>query len=85
MGGGYSAWGNNDQIMPRGLSVSHMLTLTRSIDISFEKLTPELEVEFEKHPMHYAYGDGGFHEKPVFFLNIFSGDLHFDALIVGLC
>ena len=33
-------------------TVSHMLTLTWGIDILFEKLPPEIRVEFEKQPLH---------------------------------
>ena len=41
--------------------------------------------EFEKHLLHYvSFLVWGFHAKPVFFLNIFSGVLHFDPLIIGL-
>ena len=62
-----------------------MLTLTSSMDILFDKLRPKTGDEFEKHPLHYASFLGwGFHAKPVFFFNIFSGDLHIDGLIIGL-
>ena len=63
-----------------------MLNLTWGTDILFYELRPETgRDEFEKHPLHYATFLGwGFHAKPVFFLNIFSDDPHFDALIVGL-
>ena len=44
------------------------------IDILSEKLTP-----LQTLPL-----DWGFHAKSVFFFSIFSGDLHFDALIIGL-
>ena len=41
--------------------------------------------EFEKYPLHYVSFFGvGIHVKPVFFFDIFSGDSHFDALIIGL-
>ena len=65
-------------------SVSLILTLTRGTDILFEKLTPEEGVEFEKLLFHTVHLRVGFHLKPVFFFNIFSGDVHFDALIIGL-
>ena len=66
-------------------SISLNLTLTWGTDILFDKLRPETPDEFEKHPFHYASFLGwGFHAKPVFFFDIFSGDPHFDALIIGL-
>ena len=41
--------------------------------------------EFEKHSLHHASFLGwGFHAKPVFFFNIFSGSPPVDALIIGL-
>ena len=65
-----------------------MLTMTWGTDILFYELRPETKGgvdEFEKHPLHYVSFFGwGFHAKPAFFLNIFSGDPHFDALIIGL-
>ena len=52
------------------------------IDILFEKLKSEKRVEFEKHPLHITPLGLGISCK-IFFFNIFSGDLHFDALIKG--
>ena len=52
------------------------------IDI-FEKVTPGIAVEFEKHLCTQFPWDRGFHAKSVLFLNIFSDDLHFEALIIG--
>ena len=46
----------------------------------FEKLTTE-ELQFKKHPLHTMLLGWEFHAKPVFFFNIFSGDLHFDAFL----
>ena len=65
---------------------SLMLTLTWGIEKYLKSYHQKQKVEFEKHPLHYASGDGwGFHGRPVFFFNIFSRDLHFDALILGFC
>ena len=51
----------------------------------FETLTLEIGGEFEKHPFYKLYLLGwGFHAKSVFIFNIFSGDLPFDALVIGL-
>ena len=63
-----------------------MLALAWSTDILFYELRPETGGdEFEKHPLHYVSFLGwGFHAKPVFFFNIFSSDLHFHVLIIGL-
>ena len=63
-----------------------MLTMTWGTDIFLYKLRPETGGdEFEKHLLHYASFHGwGFHPKFVFFFNIFVGDLHFDALMIGL-
>ena len=64
-----------------------MLTLARGIDI-FEKLTLKIGVWIWKSSFAYSTSGGGggrFHEKSVFFFNIFCGDLYFDALIIGLC
>ena len=60
-----------------------MLTLTLNTDILFYELRWETEGdEFDKHPLHYVSFLGlGFHAKPVFFFNIFSGDPHFDTLM----
>ena len=47
--------------------------------------TRNREDEFEKHILHYVSFLGwGFDVKPIFFFNIISGDLNFDALIIGL-
>ena len=67
-------------------SVSLMLTLSWGIDILFENLTPEIGGWIWK--THFAYSASGwwrFITKPVFYFNIFCGDLHFDASIMGLC
>ena len=67
-------------------SVSFILTLVLGIDILFEKLTAGIGVWIWKAPLaHSASGGWRFHAKPVFFFNIFDGDLHFDALIIELC
>ena len=67
-------------------SISLILTLTRGTHILFDKLRPEKRGDgFEKHFLHYAsFLEWGFHAKPVFFFNIFSGDPHVDGLIMGL-
>ena len=59
-----------------------MLTLTWVIDILFEKLTLVKGGWIWKTPFTLCLWGWGFHTKPVFFLNIFSGGLHFDALIL---
>ena len=67
-------------------SVSFMLTLAWGIDILFERLLPEIGGWIWKTPFAHSPSRGWrFHAKPVFFFNIFCGDLHFDALIIGLC
>ena len=62
-----------------------MLTVTWGTDILFYELRAEAGGdEFEKYPLlDVSFLGWGFHAKPVFF-NIFSGDPHFDALIIGL-
>ena len=69
-------------------SISLMLTLTCSTDVLFYELRPETGGggdEFEKHPLHYVSLLGWeFYARPAFFFDIFSGDPHFDALIIGL-
>ena len=53
------------------------------IDILFEKLTPEIGSRIWKTPLaHNAFRGRGFMES--LFFDIFGGDLHFDALIIGL-
>ena len=49
-------------------SVPPMLTLPSGIDILFEKSTPETGVELEKHPLHYASGDGNLMQSLPYFL-----------------
>ena len=61
-----------------------MLTLTWATDISFEKLRPETSGEILKTPSLLCFLGYELHRKPVMFFNIFSGDLHVDALIIGL-
>ena len=57
-------------------SFSNMLTLNWGTDILFEKLRPEIRSWIWKTPFTlYALSP---------FLNIFSGYLQFDALIIGL-
>ena len=65
--------------------VSLMLTLTWGVNILFEKLTPEVGVSIWKKTKlgTLCLWGCGFHAKPIFFLNIFYGDLHFDAFILG--
>ena len=53
-------------------------------DILFEKVTPETRGCIEKHPLHCASGERGFHVKPFFFFNNFSDHPHVDALIIRL-
>ena len=61
-----------------------MLTLPWVIDILFETLTP-IGDWIWKNTLCTLYLKGwGYQEKPVFFSNLFSGDLYFDALIIGL-
>ena len=62
-----------------------MLTLTRGIDILFEKLTPETGGWIWKAPFGLCVWGWGFHANPAHSFNIFSDDLNFDALILGLC
>ena len=53
-------------------SVTLMLTLAWSIDILFEKLTPETGVEFERHPLHTPpLGVGDFMQTISSFLTSF--------------
>ena len=66
-------------------SVSLRLALIRGIDILFENSTPEIWTEFKKHPLPIMPLGIGIHTKPVFFLNVFSGDLHFESFFIGLC
>ena len=49
------------------------------LDIIFGKSTAEI------HPLHTIPQGLGFHAKPVFFSNIFIGNLYLDALIIELC
>ena len=49
----------------------------------FEELT-QIGVEFDKHPLHTMPQGLGISCKACLFLNISSGDLYFDALIIGL-
>ena len=51
------------------------------IDIIFEKLTPKIGDWI----CTLCLWGWEFYPKPVFFHNIFSGDLHFNALIIRLC
>ena len=59
-------------------SISLMLTLTWGTDILFYELRPETGERIWKTPFDYVSF------LVVFFFNIFSGDPHFDALIIGL-
>ena len=63
-------------------SVSLMLTLIWSIDILFEKLRSEKGDEFENTLCTILLGGGNFMQSLSSF-NIFSGDMPFDALIIG--
>ena len=68
--------------------ISPMLTLTWDTDILFGKLRPEtggmnLKITLCTMPPSLAPG-WGFHAKPFFFFNIFSGDPHVDDLNIGL-
>ena len=50
-----------------------------------QKVTPEIVVEFEKHPLHTPPLEGGDSVySPSSFLKSFLGDLDFDAFIIGL-
>ena len=55
-----------------------------NINILFERLTPQIgSWIWKKSSAHYASGVEDFIGKPAF-LNIFKGDLYFDALIIRL-
>ena len=49
--------------------------------ILFEKLTPETGGWIWKSPFPLRLWGWKFHAKPLFFFNIFNGNLHFEALI----
>ena len=51
------------------------------IDKFFEKLTPEIGLNLKNIQCAQCFWDWGFNARSVFFLNIFNGNLHFDALI----
>ena len=63
-----------------------MLTQTWGIDILFKNLTPEIVVWIWKASVaHYAYGTVEISFKACLLFNVFSGDLHFNGLIIGIC
>ena len=64
-------------------SVSLRSTLTWCVDILFEKSTPETGEWIWKTSFALCLWGWGFHAKPVFFFNIFTGDPHY-ALIEEL-
>ena len=51
------------------------------LDISFEKLTAQIGVAFQKHLLHTMTQGQRISCKACIFLNIFGGDLYFDTLI----
>ena len=60
-----------------------LLTLTWVIHILFEKLTPLIRIEFEKHILYtMSLGLGVSCNDCLLFLKIFSGDMFFDVLII---
>ena len=59
--------------------------LTWLIDISLGEMnTRNRELNLKLHCTLCLRG-WRFHAKPAFFINIFGDDLHFDAMIIGLC
>ena len=62
-----------------------MFILTWGIDILFQKLVAEIGGWIWKIPLHATPLGWVFHAKPVFLFDIFSGELLFGALIIGLC
>ena len=59
--------------------------LTWLIDISLGEMnTRNRELNLKLYCTLYLRG-WRFHAKPAFFINIFGDELHFDAMIIGLC
>ena len=65
-------------------SVFLMLILTLGIDILFKKLNTTHSGFNVETLCTLSLRGREFHAKPVFFLNVFSGSLYFDALIKRL-
>ena len=61
-----------------------MLILAWVIDMLLRKLTPQIGIEFEI-ALHTMPQGLRIHATSAFFFNIFSIDLHFDTIIIGLC
>ena len=64
-------------------SVFLLLTLSWGFAILFEKLEFNRGLNLQNNFWTLCLWGWEFHAKPVFFFNIFSGDLHLDVLICG--